>query len=169
MIQKCKAKAPYRYGIRAIKRSDLKLPAKSAAAADTLLVKAATAEIKEPVTEPVKPEPTVKTEVKAEVKSEPKIEAPVEAKVEPKAEAKVEPKPAEDVKPAAKGAELTAAGFSARSVQLLVGAKIETVEQLTAYLDSGKSLEDLPKVGKNSAANIQEELNAWITKTSDPS
>ena len=153
MIQKCKAKAPYRYGIRVIKRSDLKLPAKSAAAADTLLVKTATAEIKEPI----KPEPTV--EIEAEVE----VEAPAEVKAEVKPEAQPEVK----AKPAAKGAELTAAGFSTRSVQLLVGAHIETVEQLTAYLESGKALEDLPKVGKNSAATIQEELNAWITKMSD--
>ena len=139
MIQSCKAKAPFRYGIRVLKRKDLNLPEvntnavpKTPAAADE-----------------VKQEAVVEASAAEEVKQEAVIEVPA----------------AEEVKQeAAAGTTLESAGFSAASIRNLGANDIQTIEQLTAYLDTGATLEALDKVGAKSAKIIEEELNAWLER-----
>ena len=126
MIQSCKAKAPFRYGIRVLKYKDLNLlevnttdASKTPAAAE-------------------------------EVKQEPVIEAPA----------------AEEVKQEEiSGTTLESAGFSAASIRNLGANSIQTIEQLTAYLATGATLEALDKVGAKSAKIIEEELNAWLERS----
>ena len=139
MIQSCKAKAPFRYGIRVLKYKDLNLPEVNTNAVPKT---PATAE---------------------EVKQEPVIEAPAVEEV--KQEAVIEVPAAEEVKQeAAAGTTLESAGFSAASIRNLGANDIQTIEQLTAYLDTGATLEALDKVGAKSAKIIEEELNAWLER-----
>lgn len=136
MIQSCKAKAPFRYGIRVLKRKDLNLPEVKT---DTVPKEApAVEEVKEAVTPAVE-----------EIKQE---------------EVKEETPAVEEAKEEIAGTSLEAAGFSATSIRNLGANNIQTIEQLTAYIDTGATLEALDKVGSKSAKVIEEELNAWLER-----
>lgn len=140
MIQSCKAKAPFRYGIRVLKRKDLNLPEVNTT--DASKTPAAAEEVKQ--------EPVIEAPAAEEVKQEPVIEAPA----------------AEEVKQEEiSGTTLESAGFSAASIRNLGANSIQTIEQLTAYLDTGATLEALDKVGAKSAKIIEEELNAWLERS----
>ena len=126
MIQSCKAKAPFRYGIRVLKYKDLNL------------------------LEVNTPDASKTPAAAEEVKQEPVIEAPA----------------AEEVKQEEiSGTTLESAGFSAASIRNLGANSIQTIEQLTAYLATGATLEALDKVGAKSAKIIEEELNAWLERS----
>ena len=125
MIQSCKAKAPFRYGIRVLKRKDLNLPEVNTT--DASKTPAAAEEVKQ--------EPVIETPTAEEVKQE-----------------------------EISGTTLESAGFSAASIRNLGANSIQTIEQLTAYLNTGATLEALDKVGAKSAKIIEEELNAWLER-----
>lgn len=143
------SKPPYRFGIR-LTASDFR-PAKPAEEPKPAPVEEVVPV--EPEKEPVIEEPVAETPVE-----EPEIAAQEEVQTEPEQETAPEP---ETVAEEPTGTPLRDAGFSARSARLLKVSNIFTVEDLQAYLETGKTVEELPEIGPKVAKLIMEELENY--------
>lgn len=144
----CSANPPYRYGIKILSAGDLRLQ------------ETASVEVPE---ETAVPEEVITEETPAETPVEEPVETPVEETVETPVEEPVET-PEEQEVPVPEPVSTTRledAGFSRTSVKNLNANDIRTIEDLTAYIETGASLEALTKIGAKSAQTIQEELSAW--------
>lgn len=141
-----KAKPPFSFGIR-LTASDFK---PSAPAEEPKPAPVGEVTVVEPEKEPVVEEPVVETP-----ENEPEVVAPEETPAEPEQETALE---TEEVSEEPTGTPLRDAGFSARSARLLKVSDILTVEDLQAYLETGKTVEDLPEIGPKVAKVIMEEL-----------
>lgn len=136
----CSANPPYRYGIKILSAGDLRLQ------------ETASVEVPE---ETAVPEEVITEETPAETPVEEPVETPVEEPVETPEEQEVPvPEPVSTTR-------LEDAGFSRTSVKNLNANDIRTIEDLTAYIETGATLEALTKIGAKSAQTIQEELSAW--------
>ena len=113
----------------------------------------------EPVVEQVVEEQVVEEPVVEEqVVEEPVVETPV---VEEQIDELDEVPEPEEVVAEVSGTRLSALGLSANNVRNLKFNNINTVEELEAFVNSGKQLEALPKIGTKAEQAILEALVEW--------
>ena len=142
---------------RVLKRSEVYEMANSILGKETPIKPENPVKKEEPVV-PAEPEKVVEPVEEEKPVEEPVVETPVvEAPVVE--EQPVEEQPVEEAK--VESTDLSVLGLSANNKANLKANGITTVEELAAYINEGKALADLPKIGVKAESSILEAFNAW--------